>query len=145
MRRAAFIITFLSVLAAASTLGEAQRPAASFPVIVVFRGDASLAAHRGDYRSDERAAADPDAWGYLDHDVVGSVMALERRHVILLRAATPSIVALGSPLHNYQLPLPIARPRAGPAAGRLSKITSPRRIVLCTCPKTRIRSYGVTR
>ena len=80
MRRAAFIITFLSVLAAASTLGEAQRPAASFPVIVVFRGDASLAAHRGDYRSDERAAADPDAWGYLDHDVVGSVMALERRH-----------------------------------------------------------------
>ena len=80
MRRAAFIITFLSVLAAASTLGEAQRPAASFPVIVVFRGDASLAAHRGDYRADERAAADPDAWGYLDHDVVGSVMALERRH-----------------------------------------------------------------
>jgi subtilisin family serine protease len=80
MRRTAFIITFLSVLAAASTLGEAQRPAASFPVIVVFRGDASLAAHRGDYRADERAAADPDAWGYLDHDVVGSVMALERRH-----------------------------------------------------------------
>ncbi|HYN09570.1 MAG TPA: S8 family peptidase [Vicinamibacterales bacterium] len=58
----------------------AQRPAASFPVIVVFRGNAPLSNHRADFRADERAAADPDAWGYLDRDVVGSVMALERRH-----------------------------------------------------------------
>ncbi len=58
----------------------AQRPAASFPVIVVFRSNAALSSHRADFRRDERAAADPEAWGYLNHDVVGSVMALERRH-----------------------------------------------------------------
>ena len=58
----------------------AQRPAASFPVIVVFRNSAALSSHRADFRRDERASADPDGWGYLDHDVVGSVMALERRH-----------------------------------------------------------------
>ena len=80
MRRAVFIITFLSALALASTAGEAQRPAASFPVIVVFREDVSLAKGGPNYHADERAAADPEAWNYLDHDVVGSVMALERRH-----------------------------------------------------------------
>jgi aqualysin 1 len=80
MRRTAFIITVSSVLAASSMLGEAQRPAASFPVIVVFRNDVSLAKNGPNYHADERAAADPDAWDYLDHDVVGSVMALERRH-----------------------------------------------------------------
>jgi aqualysin 1 len=80
MRRAVFFITFLSVLALASTAGEAQRPAATFPVIVVFREDVSLAKGGSNYHADERAAADPDAWNYLDHDVVGSVMALERRH-----------------------------------------------------------------
>lgn len=80
MRRAVFIITFLSALALAGTAGEAQRPAASFPVIVVFRGDVSLAKGASNYHADERAAADPEAWNYLDHDVVGSVMALERRH-----------------------------------------------------------------
>ncbi|MGE5835437.1 MAG: S8 family peptidase [Acidobacteriota bacterium] len=68
------------MLAASSMLGEAQRPAASFPVIVVFRSDVSLAKNGPNYHADERAAADPDAWDYLDHDVVGSVMALERRH-----------------------------------------------------------------
>jgi subtilisin family serine protease len=80
MRRAVFFITFLSALALASTAGEAQRPAASFPVIVVFRGDVSLAKGGPNYHADERAATHPDAWNYLDHDVVGSVMALERRH-----------------------------------------------------------------
>jgi subtilisin family serine protease len=67
-------------MAISSTTGVAQRPAASFPVIVVFRNGADLSSHRADFRADERAAADPDAWGYLNRDVVGSVMALERRH-----------------------------------------------------------------
>jgi subtilisin family serine protease len=80
MHRAFFLVILSSVVAISSTTGTAQRPAASFPVIVMFRGSAALSTHRPDFRPDERAAADPDAWGYLDHDVVGSVMALERRH-----------------------------------------------------------------
>jgi aqualysin 1 len=80
MRRAVFLIILSSVVAISNTAGLAQRPAGSFPVIVVFRGNAPLANHRADFRADERAAADPDAWRYLDRDVVGSVMALERRH-----------------------------------------------------------------
>jgi subtilisin family serine protease len=67
-------------MAISSTTGVAQRPAASFPVIVLFRNGADLSSHRADFRADERAAADPDAWGYLNRDVVGTVMALERRH-----------------------------------------------------------------
>ncbi len=80
MRRAFFLVILASVLTISSTTGIAQRPAASFPVIVVFRSNAALSSHRADFRHDERAAADPDGWGYLNHDVVGSVMALERRH-----------------------------------------------------------------
>ena len=80
MRRAFFLVILSSVVAISSTTGTAQRPAASFPVIVVFRSNAALSSHRADFRRDERAAADPDAWGYLDQDVVGSVMSLERRH-----------------------------------------------------------------
>ena len=80
MRRVVFLVILSSVVAISSTTGVAQRPSASFPVIVLFRGNADLSNHRGDFRADERAAADPDAWGYLNRDVVGSVMALERRH-----------------------------------------------------------------
>lgn len=80
MHRAVFLVVLSSVVAISSTAGTAQRPAASFPVIVVFRGDAPLEGRRTEFRADERAAADPDAWGYLNRDVVGSVMALERRH-----------------------------------------------------------------
>lgn len=80
MRRAVFLVVLSSVVAISSTTGVAQRPAASFPVIVLFRGNADLSSHRADFRADDRAAADPDAWGYLNREVVGSVMALERRH-----------------------------------------------------------------
>ena len=80
MRPAVFVVVLSSVMAISSTTGVAQRPAASFPVIVVFRNGVDLSSHRADFRVDERAAADPDAWGYLNRDVVGSVMALERRH-----------------------------------------------------------------
>src|SRR5262245_62169493 len=80
MRRAVFLVVLSSVVAISSTTGVAQRPSASFPVIVLFRGNADLSSHRADFRADERGAAEPDAWGYLNRDVVGSVMALERRH-----------------------------------------------------------------
>ena len=60
--------------------GLAQRPASSFDVIVVFKANASLEQFRGNYRADARSQADPDAWGYLDHAVVGATMALENKH-----------------------------------------------------------------
>jgi subtilisin family serine protease len=80
MRSVVFVVVLSSVMAISSTTGVAQRPAASFPVIVAFRNGADLSRHRADFRKDEREAADPDGWGYLNRDVVGSVMALERRH-----------------------------------------------------------------
>jgi subtilisin family serine protease len=57
----------------------AQRPAATFPVIVVFADHAALDSFAPDYRADARAAADPSAWGYLNRGVAGAVQALERR------------------------------------------------------------------
>jgi subtilisin family serine protease len=80
MHRAVFLVVLSSVAVISGAPGLAQRPATSFPVIVAFRGNAPLYVHRGDFRADERAAADPDGWNYLDRDVAGSVMALERRH-----------------------------------------------------------------
>jgi subtilisin family serine protease len=58
---------------------RAQRPAATFPVIVVFSDTASFEQFRGQYRPDDRAAADPDAWDYLDHAVAGAAQAFERQ------------------------------------------------------------------
>lgn len=55
-----------------------QRPATTFPVIVVFKDGVSLDHFAAQYRSDERASADPQAWGYLDRRVVGAVQHLER-------------------------------------------------------------------
>jgi subtilisin family serine protease len=58
----------------------AQRPAATFPVIVVFHENAPLEAFAPGYRADGRAAADPAAWGYLNRGVAGAVQALEGRN-----------------------------------------------------------------
>jgi subtilisin family serine protease len=74
-----------AALAAALVLGtvvtaRAQQPAGAVPVIVVLSDNAPFAAFRGNYHADERMAADPDAWGYQDHGVVGAIQALEARH-----------------------------------------------------------------
>jgi len=61
-------------------VGTAQKPVATFPVIVVFDDNARLEQFRGQYRADDRAAADPEAWDYLDHGVAGAVQQLERGH-----------------------------------------------------------------
>jgi len=55
-----------------------QRPASTFPVIVVFKADAPLDQFRGDYHPDDRAAANPQAWGYQNRGVAGAVQNLER-------------------------------------------------------------------
>ena len=63
---------------AVAIVATPQRPAASFPVIVVFNDNAPLDQFRGQYRADERAAANPHAWDYLDRGVAGAVQNLER-------------------------------------------------------------------
>ena len=79
MRRVSLVVTLLLVIAIAGSTMLAQRPAATFPVIVVFNDDVPFASYRGMFRADERAAADPDAWGYLDRGVAGLTQALEAR------------------------------------------------------------------
>lgn len=56
---------------------SAQRNAGPRSVIVVFRDDAPFQNYVGNYREDDRARANPQAWGYLDHGVVGAVQTLE--------------------------------------------------------------------
>jgi subtilisin family serine protease len=48
-------------------------------VIVVLHDDAAFESFAPGYRADERAAAHPEAWGYLNRGVAGTVQALERR------------------------------------------------------------------
>ena len=58
---------------------SAQQRAAAFPVIVVFGANAPVDSYRNNYRADDRAAANPQAWDYLDRGVAGLVQALEAR------------------------------------------------------------------
>lgn len=71
------IFVALSVAILFGATISAQRGAGSFSVIVVFKDDAPFQNYRGSYHEDERFQANPPAWGYLDHDVVGAVQALE--------------------------------------------------------------------
>jgi subtilisin family serine protease len=80
MRRTVFLAVLLGALAMTRSEAVAQRPSASFSVIVVFDENAAFQNYRANYRADERAAANPPAWGYLNRDVVGTVMALEAEH-----------------------------------------------------------------
>ncbi|MCI0626782.1 MAG: S8 family peptidase, partial [Acidobacteria bacterium] len=75
---AVLVVAFLGFTLAGA--GEAQRPAATFPVVVVFDEGAPLDRFGGAFQADERAAADPDAWDYLDRRVAGAVQQLERGH-----------------------------------------------------------------
>jgi subtilisin family serine protease len=69
-----------TTLVCLSTIGlMAQRPPATFPVIVVFHEDAPFDSFAAGYRPDARGAAEPDAWGYLNRGVAGAVQALEAR------------------------------------------------------------------
>lgn len=63
-----------------STVGSAQQPSATFPVIVVFSDNAPFHNFQGFYRADDRARANPAAWEYLDPGVSGAVQAIEARH-----------------------------------------------------------------
>lgn len=77
-----FLIRCAAVTAVVSTSVAAvlaQRPAATFPVIVVFHESAPLEGFAPGFRADERASDNPAAWGYLNRGVAGAVQALEAR------------------------------------------------------------------
>jgi len=59
--------------------GTAQQRSGTFPVIVVFHNNAPFESFRGNFRADDRAAANPAAWDYLDRGVAGLVQAFEAR------------------------------------------------------------------
>jgi serine protease len=68
------------VIVPLQTGGFAQRPADTFPVIVVLNDTAPFETFRSYYRPDERAAANPAGWNHLDAGVAGMVQFLEARH-----------------------------------------------------------------
>ena len=63
-----------------SLIGTAQRPASTFPVVVVLNDNVSFESFRGQFRADDRMRANAAAWNYLDRGVVGAVQALEARN-----------------------------------------------------------------
>src|SRR5574341_63487 len=63
-----------------STVGSAQQSSATLPVIVVFDDNAPFHNFQAFYRADDRARANPAAWGYLDPGVAGAVQAIEASH-----------------------------------------------------------------
>src|SRR5688500_8738069 len=84
MRLAFRSMLVLAVVVAASSLfpdsrGAAQQRAGTFPVIVVFNDNTQFDLYRPGFRADDRAAANPDAWGYLDRGVAGLAQAIEAR------------------------------------------------------------------
>src|SRR5262245_8611393 len=61
-------------------------------VIVVFQKDTPFHQFRGFAQSDERASAEPKAWGYLDRNVTGAVQRLEGTHRFKSRHVFTNVV-----------------------------------------------------
>jgi len=70
----------ISLTVALPLAGWAEPPAGTFPVIVVLHDHVSFQSFSGLFHADDRAQANPAAWGYLDHGVAGAVQALEASH-----------------------------------------------------------------
>jgi subtilisin family serine protease len=80
MSRVRFVCFTTVLLVGVHTIAVmAQRPAATYPVIVVFHEDAPFDSFAPGYRADARAAANPEAWGYVNRGVAGAVQDLEAR------------------------------------------------------------------
>ena len=80
MKRLFLVISAVAVASLYfSGLDLSAQPGAAVDVIVVFHADAPLDQFAPGYRADDRAAANPPAWGYLNRGVAGAVQALERR------------------------------------------------------------------
>jgi aqualysin 1 len=74
-----YVACLLVGLSPNSTTGAAPQRPVSTPVIVVFKSDTPFGMFGPQYVPDERAAANPAAWGYLDRNVVGLVNMMEAR------------------------------------------------------------------
>lgn len=71
------VVLSLALLLVSSHAVKAQAPP-SFPTIVVFDENANLNPYAAEFAPDDRAAANPPAWGYLNRGVAGYVQRLER-------------------------------------------------------------------
>ncbi len=80
MTRVLFGLIAASTVLLLPIAGSSQAPPGAYPVIVVFREDASFQHFQGFYRADDRARANPEAWSYLDRGVAGAVQFLEALH-----------------------------------------------------------------
>jgi aqualysin 1 len=78
-KSAMLVACMLAVFALDATRGAAQQRAAATAVIVVFKADTPFDLFGPNYVSDERAAANPAAWRYLNRNVVGLVNMMEAR------------------------------------------------------------------
>jgi len=78
--KSAFAVIVCAAVVISSWVVSAQRPQTAFPVIVAFDDNARFQSFAGEYRPDDRAAANPAAWNYLDRGVAGAAQSLERRH-----------------------------------------------------------------
>jgi subtilisin family serine protease len=81
-RTLGFVVAFSGAVLLSVAGGSAQRQAPDHgrAMIVVFQEDVSFVGFAPNYHADERAAANPEAWGYLDRGVAGYVQDLELRH-----------------------------------------------------------------
>ncbi len=77
MRRTPLAFLLLLALAMAPVL---EAGPATFGTIVVFKDGADFSQFAAYYVADERAQANPPAWGYQDRGVLGAVQALENAH-----------------------------------------------------------------
>ena len=75
-----FAAVVCGILAVSSLMVSAQRPQTAFSVIVVLDDNTAFQDFALEYRADDRAQANPPAWGYLNRGVAGAVQSLERRH-----------------------------------------------------------------
>ncbi|WP_192805292.1 S8 family peptidase [Noviherbaspirillum aerium] len=67
-------------LAIPATMAIGAPRASTAPMIVVLHEATPFHQFRGNARADERSAANPDSWAYLDRGVLGSVQRLENLH-----------------------------------------------------------------
>ena len=75
-----FLVALIAIYGGSHRAAAQGPPAPTFPAIVVFAENAILDQFAAAYRPDQRANANPEAWGYLNRGVAWYVQALERTH-----------------------------------------------------------------
>lgn len=81
-RSRAWILASALILLGPAASAQTQT-SGTFGTIVVFHDDSNLTGGAAHYSPDDRAAANPPAWDYLDKGVAGTVQSLEKAHGFL--------------------------------------------------------------